>query len=90
MLSQCKCLAIALALSIGALSSASAQDSNARPRLYAAFLFTPKTLKDATPVPFMQVNTATCICDGIPFQASCPGNQKVTCKCGPPGYSCSN
>jgi hypothetical protein len=40
--------------------------------------------------PFTRVESATCICDGIPFQASCPGKQKVTCKCGPPGYSCSN
>ncbi len=39
---------------------------------------------------FTRADTATCVCDGIPFSATCPGNQKVTCKCQPPGYSCSN
>jgi hypothetical protein len=90
MWSRCKCLVLALALITGALSPGYAADSNAGQRLRAALLLSPKSLEAATPVPFVRVDTATCICDGIPFQASCPGNQKVTCKCGPPGYSCSN
>lgn len=89
MWSRCKCLVLVLALMAGALSPGSAADDNAPPRLRAALLLQPKTLENATPVPFTRVDTATCICDGIPFQASCPGSQKVTCKCGPPGYSCS-
>jgi hypothetical protein len=52
-------------------------------------LMSPNRLDISKSSSFRRIDTATCICDGIPFQASCPGNQKVTCKCGPPGYSCS-
>ncbi|MEY9134288.1 hypothetical protein ACVIWV_010449 [Bradyrhizobium diazoefficiens] len=83
-------LLLAFALAAGALSSAYAADGSGTQRLRAALLLPPKTLENATPVPYTRVDTATCICDGIPFQASCPSNQRVTCKCGPPGYSCSN
>lgn len=83
-------LLLALALAVAALSPGHAADGSVTAHLRETLLVPPKALENATPAPFTRADTATCICDGIPFQASCPGSQRVTCKCQPPGYNCSN